>query len=77
MARRSSPKCRYEVTEPTVDSHVVQIKGANPDIFITVATPKFAAQAIKKIGEMNWHPVQFLTNVVASVGDVGAQAGRL
>ena len=65
----------YETTSPTVDSQVVQIKGANPDIFINIATPKFAAQAIKKIGELDWHPVQFLTNVSASVGSVMKPAG--
>ena len=65
----------FEVTSPTLDSQVVQIKGVNPDIFITVATPKFAAQAIKKIGELNWHPVQFLTNVSVSVSSVLKPAG--
>jgi ABC-type branched-subunit amino acid transport system substrate-binding protein len=65
----------FEVTSPTVESQVVQIKDANPDIFITIATPKFAAQAIKKIGEMNWHPVQFLTNVSVSVTSVLKPAG--
>jgi branched-chain amino acid transport system substrate-binding protein len=65
----------YETTSPTVDSQVVQIKGANPDIFINVSTPKFAAQAIKKIGELAWHPVHFLTNVSVSVGSVMAPAG--
>src|SRR3984957_12103832 len=55
----------YETSAPTVDSQVVQIKGANHDIFINVATPKFAAQAIKKVSELDWHPVQFLTNVSA------------
>jgi branched-chain amino acid transport system substrate-binding protein len=65
----------YEVSSPTVDSLVVQIKDANPDIFVTIATPKFAAQAIKKIGEMNWHPVHFLTNVAVSVTSVLKPAG--
>jgi branched-chain amino acid transport system substrate-binding protein len=65
----------YETSSPTVDSQVVQIKAANPDIFINVATPKFAAQAIKKIGELNWTPVQFLTNVSVSVGSVMKPAG--
>jgi branched-chain amino acid transport system substrate-binding protein len=65
----------YETTSPTVDSQVVQIKGANPDIFLNVSTPKFAAQAIKKIAELAWHPVQFLTNVSVSVGSVMAPAG--
>jgi branched-chain amino acid transport system substrate-binding protein len=65
----------YETTSPTVDSQVVQIKGANPDIFINIATPKFAAQAIKKAGELAWHPVQFMTNVSVSVGGVMKPAG--
>jgi branched-chain amino acid transport system substrate-binding protein len=65
----------YETSAPTVDSQVVQIKAANPDIFINIATPKFAAQAIKKVGELGWHPVQFLTNVSVSVGGVMKPAG--
>ena len=58
-----------------MNSQVVQIKGANPDIFINIATPKFAAQAIKKVAELGWHPVQFVTNVSASVGGVMKPAG--
>jgi ABC-type branched-subunit amino acid transport system substrate-binding protein len=65
----------YETSSPTVDSQVVQIKGANPDIFVNIATPKFAAQAIKKVAELNWHPVQFLTNVSGSIGGVIKPAG--
>jgi branched-chain amino acid transport system substrate-binding protein len=65
----------YETSSPTVDSQVVQIKGVNPDIFINIATPKFAAQAIKKIAELNWHPVHFLTNVSVSIGSVMKPAG--
>jgi ABC-type branched-subunit amino acid transport system substrate-binding protein len=65
----------FEVSSPTVDSQVVQIKSANPDIFVNVATPKFAAQAIKKIGEMKWSPVQFVTNVSVSVSAVMKPAG--
>src|SRR3981081_1703611 len=53
----------------------VQIKGANPDIFVNISTPKFAAQAIKKIGELKWNPVHFLTNVSVSVGSVMKPAG--
>jgi branched-chain amino acid transport system substrate-binding protein len=65
----------YETTSPTVDSQVVQIKSANPDIFINVATPKFAAQAIRKLGELKWTPVHFLSNVSVSVGSVMKPAG--
>jgi branched-chain amino acid transport system substrate-binding protein len=65
----------YETTSPTVDSQVVQIKSANPDIFVNISTPKFAAQAIKKLGELKWAPVHFLTNVSVSVGSVMKPAG--
>jgi ABC-type branched-subunit amino acid transport system substrate-binding protein len=65
----------YEVAMPTVDSQVVAIKTANPEIFINISTPKFAAQAIKKLAELDWHPVHIMTNVSASVGAVLKPAG--
>jgi ABC-type branched-subunit amino acid transport system substrate-binding protein len=65
----------YEVSMPTVESQVVAIKTANPDIFVNIATPKFAAQAIKKITELGWHPIHIMTNVSASVGAVLKPAG--
>ena len=65
----------YEIAMPTVDSLVVAIKSANPDIFVNIATPKFAAQAIKKLAELDWHPVHIMTNVSASVGAVLKPAG--
>jgi ABC-type branched-subunit amino acid transport system substrate-binding protein len=65
----------YEVGMPTVDSQVVAIKTANPEIFINISTPKFAAQAIKKLAELDWHPVHIMTNVSASVGAVLKPAG--
>src|SRR6516162_8795575 len=65
----------YETSAPTVDSQVVQIRSANPDILVNVATPKFAAQAIKKIAEIGWKPIHFLTNVSASIGGVMKPAG--
>lgn len=65
----------YEVSMPTVDSQVVAIKTVNPDIFINIATPKFAAQAIKKSAELNWHPIHMLVSVSTSVGAVLKPAG--
>src|ERR1700676_4496502 len=65
----------YEISMPTVDSQVVAIKTANPDIFVNIGTPKFAAQAIKKIAELGWHPIHIMTNVSASVGAVLRPAG--
>ncbi|MGC2317336.1 MAG: ABC transporter substrate-binding protein [Bradyrhizobium sp.] len=65
----------YETSSPTVDSQIVQIKAANPDILINISTPKFAAQSIKKAGELKWKPIHFLTNVSVSVGSVMKPAG--
>ena len=65
----------YEVGLPTVDSLVVAIKASNPDIFMNIASPKYAAQAIKKLAELDWHPIHFLASISSSVGAVLKPAG--
>ncbi len=65
----------YDTSEPAVDEHVVKLKAAGADVFISITTPKFAAQAIKKAAEINWHPVHIISNVSASVGGVIEPAG--
>jgi branched-chain amino acid transport system substrate-binding protein len=65
----------FETTEPTVDNHIVKLKSTGADIFVNISTPKFAAQAIKKMAEIGWKPVHFLNNVSASVGSVIKPAG--
>src|SRR6202000_2446892 len=65
----------YETSEPSIDNHIVKLKAAGPDVFISIATPKFAAQAIKKLAEMNWTPLHIVSNVSASVGGVIKPAG--
>jgi branched-chain amino acid transport system substrate-binding protein len=65
----------YETTEPSVDGHIVKLKSSGADIFINITTPKFAAQAIKKMAEIEWKPLHFLNNVSASVGSVLKPAG--
>src|SRR3954454_3059869 len=65
----------YEVSEPTIDTHIVKIKATGADIFFNVTTPKFAAQAIKKNMEVGWKPVHFLNNVSGSIGSVMKPAG--
>jgi ABC-type branched-subunit amino acid transport system substrate-binding protein len=65
----------YETTEPTVDNHIVKLKSSGADIFVDITTPKFAAQAIKKVAETEWKPLHFLNNVSASVGSVFKPAG--
>jgi branched-chain amino acid transport system substrate-binding protein len=65
----------YEVTEPTIESHVVKLKSTGADVFFDIATPKFAAQAIKKSAEIGWTPVHFISNSSSSTGGVRKPAG--
>jgi ABC-type branched-subunit amino acid transport system substrate-binding protein len=65
----------FETSEPTIDNHIVKLKSTSADIFINISTPKFAAQAIKKMAEIQWKPLHFLNNVSASVGSVIRPAG--
>src|ERR1700716_3537509 len=65
----------YETSEPTIDNHIVKLKATGADVFLNIATPKFAAQAIKKLAEIEWKPMHIVTNVSASVGAVIQPAG--
>ncbi|MFT4119882.1 ABC transporter substrate-binding protein [Bradyrhizobium sp.] len=65
----------YETSEPTIDSHIVKLRSTGADVFMDITTPKFAAQAIKKVAEIGWKPLHFLNNVSASVGSVMKPAG--
>jgi ABC-type branched-subunit amino acid transport system substrate-binding protein len=65
----------FETSEPTVDNHIVKLKATGADVFVNISTPKFAAQAIKKMAEIGWKPTHFLNNVSASVGSVIKPAG--
>ena len=65
----------YEVSEPTVDLHIVKLKSSGADVFFNVTTPKFAAQAIKKMAEIEWKPLHVLNSVSASIGSVIKPAG--
>jgi branched-chain amino acid transport system substrate-binding protein len=65
----------YETAEPTIDGHIVKLKASGADVFISITTPKFAAQAIKKLAEIDWKPLHIVSNVSASVGGVIKPAG--
>jgi branched-chain amino acid transport system substrate-binding protein len=65
----------YETSEPSIDNHVVKLKATGADVFFSVTTPKFAAQAIKKLAEIDWKPMHLVVNVSASVGGVIKPAG--
>jgi branched-chain amino acid transport system substrate-binding protein len=65
----------YEPTDPTVDRQIVTLKTLGADVFFNEASPKFAAQAIRKAAEIGWKPVLFLASISNSVGSVLKPAG--
>jgi len=65
----------FDVSEPSIDSHIVKLKATGADVFFDVATPKFAAQAIKRVSELGWKPLHILSYVSASIGSVIKPAG--
>jgi ABC-type branched-subunit amino acid transport system substrate-binding protein len=65
----------YETTDATIDSQIINLKASGADVFLNVATPKFAAQAIRKAAEIGWEPLHLLNSVSQSVGAVLEPAG--
>jgi branched-chain amino acid transport system substrate-binding protein len=66
----------YEVTDPSIDSQVVSLQASGSDALLTAATPKFAAQAVRKVHDIGWRPaLHYLTNVSISVAAVMQPAG--
>jgi branched-chain amino acid transport system substrate-binding protein len=65
----------FEVTDPTIDSQIIELKSTGADVFFIHATPKAAAQAIRKAADIGWKPIRYLVNVAASVAAVLQPAG--
>ena len=65
----------YETSEPSIDSHIVRLKATGADVLVNISTPKFAAQAIKKIAELEWKPMHLMTDVSVSIAAVMKPAG--
>jgi branched-chain amino acid transport system substrate-binding protein len=65
----------YEVSDPTPDSQILNLRSSGADVLFDNATPKFAAQAIRKVYDIGWRPTHFLTSVAASVAAVLKPAG--
>ncbi len=65
----------YEVTDPTINSQIVKLKASGADVFVIAATPKFAAQAIRKAFEVGWRPMTFLSNTAVWISTVMIPAG--
>ena len=74
-ARMIVAEVSYEVTDPTIDSQIVQLQASGADVLINITTPKFAAQAIRKTYDIGWKPVQYLNSISSSVGAVLQPAG--
>ena len=65
----------HEVTDPTIDSQIVALRGANPDVLISGTTAKFCAQSIRKIYELGWKPMHFIASGAASISSTIAPVG--
>jgi len=65
----------YEVTDPTVDSQVIQLKDSGANVFFNISIPKFAAQSMRKAAEIGWRPAQYLNNVSGQVTTTMKPAG--
>jgi branched-chain amino acid transport system substrate-binding protein len=73
--RRIVAEAPYEATDSTIESEIVNLRASGADLFFDVTSPKFAAQAVKKIAALGWKPVHLLNNISASVGAVLKPAG--
>ncbi len=65
----------YEVTDPTVDSQVIQLKDSGANVFFNISIPKFAAQSMRKAADIGWRPAQYLNNVSGQVTTTMKPAG--
>ena len=68
-------KQSYEVTDPTIDSQIVNLKNSGATVFFNITIPKFAVQAIKKAHDIGWKPTHYLNNVSSSLSTVLKPAG--
>ena len=68
-------KQSHEVTDPTIDSQIVNLKNSGATVFFNITIPKFAVQAIKKSHDIGWKPVHYLNNVSSSLATVLKPAG--
>jgi len=65
----------YETSDATIDSQITTLQASGAEVLLVAATPKFAAQAIRKVHDLGWKPMFVMTNVAISVGTVMVPAG--
>jgi branched-chain amino acid transport system substrate-binding protein len=57
----------YNTSDPTIDSQIVSLKASGADVLLIAAVPRFAAQAIRKAYDIDWHPLKFVVSVGSSI----------
>ncbi len=65
----------YEVSDPTIDSQVLQLQASGADVFFDASTPKFSAMTIRKAADIDWHPVHMIDSNGALVKPALVSAG--
>lgn len=65
----------YEVSDPTINTQIINLKASGANVFLNASTPKFAAQAIVKVADIGWKPLHLLSNISQSVGSTLKPAG--
>jgi ABC-type branched-subunit amino acid transport system substrate-binding protein len=65
----------YNTSDPTIDSQIVSLKASGADVLLIAAVPRFAAQAIRKAYDIDWHPLKFVVSVGSSISGAIRPAG--
>ena len=65
----------YEVTDPAIDSQIITLQGSGADVLVMAGTPKFGAQAIRKVYDMNWRPLFIVSNTLSAIESTLKPAG--
>jgi ABC-type branched-subunit amino acid transport system substrate-binding protein len=51
----------YDLTDPTVDSQLINLANSGADVFYNISTGKASSQSIRKAAELGWKPLQLLS----------------
>ena len=65
----------YELTDPTIDSQILVLKASGANVLLDASSPKFAAQAIRKVFDIDWKPTHFLALTGQSIPAALVPAG--
>ena len=66
----------YDITSPTIDSQIAQLKSSGADTVVIATTPKFGAQALRRIYELDWHPLKLLISSSSGIPATIRPAGK-